>query len=53
MQALPRGAVRLLPGPFLDAQSTALEHLLSLDPHRLLAPLRCWTPTGTPGRTWR
>ncbi len=40
MQALPRGAVRLLPGPFLDAQSTALEHLLSLDPHRLLAPLR-------------
>ncbi|WP_405766119.1 beta-L-arabinofuranosidase domain-containing protein [Streptomyces sp. NBC_01538] len=40
MQSLPRSAVRLLPGPFLDAQATALEYLLSLDPDRLLAPLR-------------
>ncbi|MFD8649559.1 hypothetical protein, partial [Streptomyces mirabilis] len=34
MQPLPRSAVRLLPGPFLDAQATALEYLLSLDPDR-------------------
>jgi DUF1680 family protein len=40
MQSLPRSAVRLLPGPFLDAQATALEYLLSLDADRLLAPLR-------------
>ncbi|MFK4106034.1 beta-L-arabinofuranosidase domain-containing protein [Streptomyces sp. NPDC019531] len=40
MQALPRTAVRLLPGPFLDAQATALDYLLSLDADRLLAPLR-------------
>ncbi|MET8213282.1 beta-L-arabinofuranosidase domain-containing protein [Streptomyces sp. NPDC005373] len=40
MQSLPRSAVRLLPGPFLDAQSTALDYLLSLDTDRLLAPLR-------------
>ncbi|CAM5704545.1 glycoside hydrolase family 127 protein [Streptomyces canus] len=40
MQTLPRSAVRLLPGPFLDAQATALDYLLSLDPDRLLAPLR-------------
>lgn len=40
MQSLPRGAVRLLPGPFLDAQVTALDYLLSLDADRLLAPLR-------------
>lgn len=40
MQSLPRSAVRLLPGPFLDAQATALDYLLSLDPDRLLAPLR-------------
>ncbi|MCX4854328.1 glycoside hydrolase family 127 protein [Streptomyces canus] len=40
MQSLPRSAVRLLPGPFLDAQATALEYLLSLDTDRLLAPLR-------------
>lgn len=40
MQSLPKGAVRLLPGPFLAAQATALEYLLSLDPDRLLAPLR-------------
>ena len=40
MQSLPRSAVRLLPGPFLDAQVTALDYLLSLDPDRLLAPLR-------------
>ncbi|MFJ8468988.1 beta-L-arabinofuranosidase domain-containing protein [Streptomyces swartbergensis] len=40
MQSLPRSAVRLLPGPFLDAQATALDYLPSLDPDRLLAPLR-------------
>ena len=40
MQTLPRSAVRLRPGPFLDAQVTALEYLLSLDVDRLLAPLR-------------
>ncbi|WP_405774462.1 beta-L-arabinofuranosidase domain-containing protein [Streptomyces sp. NBC_01538] len=40
MQSPPRGAVRLLPGPFLDAQVTALDYLLSLDTDRLLAPLR-------------
>jgi uncharacterized protein len=40
MQSLPRGTVRLLPGPFLDAQTTALDYLLSLDADRLLAPLR-------------
>ncbi|KUN83275.1 beta-L-arabinofuranosidase domain-containing protein [Streptomyces griseoruber] len=40
MQPLPRSAVRLLPGPFLDAQATALDYLLSLDTDRLLAPLR-------------
>ncbi|MFE4799389.1 beta-L-arabinofuranosidase domain-containing protein [Streptomyces sp. NPDC056708] len=40
MQSLPGSAVRLLPGPFLDAQATALDYLLSLDTDRLLAPLR-------------
>ena len=40
MQSFRRSAVRLLPGPFLEAQATALEYLLSLDPDRLLAPLR-------------
>jgi uncharacterized protein len=40
MQSVPRSAVRLLPGPFLDAQATALDYLLSLDTDRLLAPLR-------------
>ncbi|WP_055523945.1 beta-L-arabinofuranosidase domain-containing protein [Streptomyces graminilatus] len=40
MQSFPRSAVRLLPGPFLEAQATALEYLLSLDTDRLLAPLR-------------
>ncbi|MGW5665421.1 beta-L-arabinofuranosidase domain-containing protein [Streptomyces sp. NPDC003758] len=40
MQSFPRSAVRLLRGPFLDAQATALDYLLSLDTDRLLAPLR-------------
>ncbi|MEH0578598.1 MULTISPECIES: beta-L-arabinofuranosidase domain-containing protein [Streptomyces] len=40
MQTVPRSAVRLLPGPFLSAQATALDYLLSLDADRLLAPLR-------------
>jgi DUF1680 family protein len=30
--------VRLLPGPFKDAQGTDLNYMLSLDPDRLLAP---------------
>ena len=40
MQSLPRSAVRLLPGPFRDAQATSLDYLLSFEPDRLLAPLR-------------
>ncbi|MET0208234.1 MAG: glycoside hydrolase family 127 protein, partial [Burkholderiaceae bacterium] len=32
--------VRLLPGPFLDAQQTDRAYLLALDPDRLLAPFR-------------
>lgn len=38
MQLLPHASVRLLPGPFLDAQRTDLTYVLSLDPDRLLAP---------------
>lgn len=30
--------VRLLPGPFKDAQDTNLEYLMAMDPDRLLAP---------------
>ncbi len=37
-RALPLNRVRLLPGPFADAQETALKYLLSLDPDRLCAP---------------
>jgi len=37
-QAFPLDRVRLLDGPFLDAQATDLRYLLALDPERLLAP---------------
>ncbi len=36
--------VRLLPGPFLDAQSRDLQYLLSLDPERLLVMF--WSTAG-------
>lgn len=39
-QAFPLDRVRLLDGPFLDAQTTDLHYLLALDPERLLAPFR-------------
>lgn len=39
-QAFPLDRVRLLDGPFLDAQATDLHYLLALDPERLLAPFR-------------
>lgn len=38
MQDFPLQSVRLLPGPFLSAQQTNMEYLLSLDPDRLVAP---------------
>ncbi|GAA3815499.1 beta-L-arabinofuranosidase domain-containing protein [Cellulomonas soli] len=40
MQQFPLSAVRLLAGPFLDAQRTDLAYLLALEPDRLLAPYR-------------
>jgi DUF1680 family protein len=48
LAALPAGAaerfpladVRLAAGPFLDAQNTNYNYLMSLDPDRLLAPFR-------------
>ena len=39
-QAFPLDRVRLLGGPFLEAQTTDLHYLLALDPERLLAPFR-------------
>ena len=39
-QLFPLADVRLGPGPFLEAQHTDRAYLLSLDPDRLLAPLR-------------
>lgn len=39
-QAFPLDRVRLLDGPFLDAQTTDLHYLMALDPERLLAPFR-------------
>jgi len=39
-QAFPLSSVRLLDGPFLEAQSTDLHYLMALDPERLLAPFR-------------
>lgn len=38
--AFPLDRVRLLDGPFLDAQDTDLRYLMALDPERLLAPFR-------------
>ncbi|XHS78662.1 beta-L-arabinofuranosidase domain-containing protein [Burkholderiaceae bacterium UC74_6] len=40
VRAFPLDRVRLLDGPFLEAQSTDLNYLLALDPERLLAPFR-------------
>ena len=40
MQPFPLDRVRLLDGPFLDAQTTDLHYLMALDPERLLAPFR-------------
>ncbi|RZJ13501.1 MAG: glycosyl hydrolase [Rubrivivax sp.] len=37
-QPFPLGSVRLLDGPFLEAQSTDLRYLMALDADRLLAP---------------
>lgn len=39
-QLFPLERVRLLDGPFLEAQTTDLRYLLALDPERLLAPFR-------------
>ncbi|MCE4540007.1 glycoside hydrolase family 127 protein [Pelomonas sp. P7] len=39
-QAFALDRVRLLDGPFLDAQATDLHYLMALDPERLLAPFR-------------
>lgn len=39
-QAFPLDRVRLLDGPFLEAQTTDLRYLMALDPERLLAPFR-------------
>ncbi|MEO6280854.1 glycoside hydrolase family 127 protein [Roseateles sp.] len=36
----PLSNVRLLDGPFLEAQDTDLHYLMALDPERLLAPFR-------------
>ena len=38
VELFPLRDVRLLPGPFLDAQKTDLHYLMQLDPDRLLAP---------------
>ena len=38
LQAFPLSSVRLLDGPFKEAQETDLRYILSLDPDRLLAP---------------
>ncbi|AEE45354.1 beta-L-arabinofuranosidase domain-containing protein [Cellulomonas fimi] len=40
MDLFPLSDVRLLDGPFRDAQRTDLAYLLRLDPQRLLAPFR-------------
>ncbi|MES2475720.1 MAG: beta-L-arabinofuranosidase domain-containing protein [Verrucomicrobiota bacterium] len=40
MTGIPVSAVRLLGGPFLDAQKRDLEYMLSLDPDRLLSGMR-------------
>jgi DUF1680 family protein len=38
LESFPLSAVRLLNGPFLQAQQTDLKYMLELDPDRLLAP---------------
>ena len=38
LTAFPLNAVRLLDGPFKEAQQTDMRYMLSLDPDRLLAP---------------
>ncbi|MFT7722427.1 MAG: glycoside hydrolase family 127 protein [Roseateles sp.] len=47
-QPFPLDRVRLLDGPFLDAQTTDLHYLLALDADRLLAPFR--REAGLPAR---
>jgi len=37
-ELFPLAAVRLGPGPFLDAQTTNLNYLMAMEPDRLLAP---------------
>ena len=37
-ELFPLSAVRLGPGPFLDAQTTNLNYLMAMEPDRLLAP---------------
>jgi DUF1680 family protein len=37
-ELFPLSAVRLAPGPFLDAQQTDLRYMLAMEPDRLLAP---------------
>ncbi len=37
-ELFPLSAVRLDPGPFLDAQTTNLNYLMAMEPDRLLAP---------------
>lgn len=55
MDLLPLSDVRLLDGPFRDAQQTDLAYLLRLDPQRLLAPFRREAglpPTAVPYGNW-
>ncbi len=40
VETFPLSSVRLLPGPFRQAQQTDLAYILKLDPDRLLAPYR-------------
>jgi len=40
VQGIPVGDVRLLDGPFRDAQKRDLDYLLTLDPERLLSGMR-------------
>ena len=37
-ELFPLSAVRLAPGPFLEAQQTDLRYMLAMEPDRLLAP---------------
>lgn len=40
LESFPLAAVRLLPGPFYQAQQTDKDYILALDPDRLLAPFQ-------------